>query len=147
MPDKIQPNRPRDQGSRPSLCTGNGCKTPEQGLGPNLTWPSLLNQGCSTTFLLKVFSETHHLASMYLQNHSRASPTQEVGSYRSKYLCGHVPMWIKHLPSFGSIGAMTRAADLPLALGLAVGPLGEVLDLIWPDPPPLNQGCCSTFVW
>ena len=52
------------------------------------------------------------------------------GQMGSTYVCGHVPMRVKHLPSFSSIGPMTTAADHPLALGLAAGPLGEVLDLI-----------------
>ena len=44
-------------------------------------------------------------------------------------------MRVKHLPSFCSIFPMTTAANNLLTLGYAAGPLGEVLDLIWPDPP------------
>ena len=47
-----------------------------------------------------------------------------------KHLCGHVLIGVKHLPSFGSIGPGTMAADPPLALGRAAVPQGEVLDLI-----------------
>ena len=32
------------------------------------------------------------------------------------------------------------AAELPHAQGMAARPLGEVLDLIWPDPPYLIRG-------
>ena len=39
-------------------------------------------------------------------------------------------MWVTRLPSLDPIGLMTMTADLPLALGLAAGPLGEVVDLI-----------------
>ena len=52
------------------------------------------------------------------------------GQIGSKYVCGHVPMRVKHLPSFCSIFPMTTAANNLLTLGYAAGPLGEVLDLI-----------------
>ena len=47
-----------------------------------------------------------------------------------KHLSGYVTVQETHSPSFDPIGPRTTAADLPLALGLASGPLGEVLDLI-----------------
>ena len=39
----------------------------------------------------------------------------------------------------------TTGADLPLELGLAAGPQGEVLDLIRPDLPPLKIGVLFNF--
>ena len=39
-------------------------------------------------------------------------------------------MRLKIMPSFDPIGLGSTATDLPLALGIAAGPLGEVQDLI-----------------
>ena len=55
-------------------------------------------------------------------------PPRSWGPIGPTHLFGHVPMWVIHLPSFGPIGPKTMAADLPLALGLAARPLGEVLE-------------------
>ena len=52
------------------------------------------------------------------------------GQLGPKYVFDHFSIGVTHLPSFNSIGPMTTAADLPLALGRAAGPLGEVLDLL-----------------
>ena len=57
-------------------------------------------------------------------------PPEGWGPTGPKHLCGHVHLWVIVMPSFNLIGSMTMAADLPLALGPAAGPLGEVLDLI-----------------
>ena len=57
-------------------------------------------------------------------------PPRGLGPIGPKYLYGLAPIKITYLPSFGAIGPMTRKADLPLALGLAAGPLGGVLGLI-----------------
>ena len=56
-----------------------------------------------------------------------------------------IPPFGYHLPILGQISRGTMAADLPSALELTAGPLGEVLDLIWPEPPQLNHGGSSTF--
>ena len=47
-----------------------------------------------------------------------------------KHVCGPVHVWVIVMPIFGLIGQMSMAADLPLALELAAGPVGEVLGLI-----------------
>ena len=96
----------------------------------DLTLPHLL-RGAQQLLLYIVFPETHRLASTGLQNHSLASPPGVGwGPIGPKYICGQVPMRVKHLPSLSSVSPGTTAADLPLALGRSAGPLGEVLGLI-----------------
>ena len=63
-----------------------------------------------------------------------------------KYIFGHVPMMVTCQPSFSPVGPGTMATDLPHALGMVAGPLGEVMNLIWPNLPLLNQGSFTTFV-
>ena len=65
---------------------------------------------------------------------------QGVEAAGPKYIFGHVPKMVTSQPKFNPIGQGTTAADLPHAQGMAARPLGEVLDLILPNPPYLSRG-------
>ena len=145
-------NSPFGAFTRFSLQSGQGVEAaaPKYLFGCVPIWPnpSPLTQGCSTAVALYSFPRNTPFS---LHGPSRTTPWPHPpgvgwGLIVPNYLCGQVPMRVKHLPSFSSVSPGTTAADLPLALGRCAGPLGEVLGLIWPDPPLLYLGCSSTFV-